>query len=82
MKEITTPKTLDARGMTCPMPSVKTALKLEEMKVGEVLQVITDDPVSKQDLPVWAKASGNAVLDIKEEILDGRKAVTIYVRKG
>jgi len=82
MKDITTHNTLDARGMTCPMPSVKTALKLEEMKVGEVLMVITDDPVSKQDLPIWAKASGNAVLDIREEILDGREAVTIYVRKG
>jgi len=64
------------------MPSVKTALKLEEMKVGEVLMVITDDPVSKRDLPVWAKASGNTILDIKEEILDDRAAVTIYVQKG
>jgi len=82
MKEITTHNTLDARGMACPMPSVKTALKLEEMNVGEVLLVITDDPVSKQDLPVWAKASGNAILDIREEILDGREAVTIYVQKG
>jgi len=82
MKEITTHHTLDARGMACPMPSVKTALKLEEMNVGEVLLVITDDPVSKQDLPVWAKASGNAILDIREEILDGREAVTIYVQKG
>ncbi len=82
MKKISADSRLDARGMACPMPSVKTALALEDMEAGEVLEVITDDPVSKKDLPVWAKASGNSVLDIREEILEGREAITIYVQKG
>lgn len=82
MEKIIALKKLDARGMTCPMPSVKTALALEDMETGEVLEVITDDPVSKADLPVWAKASGNNVLEIKQEILEGNEAIIIYVQKG
>jgi len=82
MENIEAKRRLDARGMSCPMPSVKTALELEEMEVGEVLEVITDDPVSKKDLPVWARASGNTVLDIVEETLEGKEAITIYVQKG
>jgi len=82
MEKIIAIKKLDARGMTCPMPSVKTALALEDMEAGDILEVITDDPVSKQDLPVWAKASGNNVLEIMKKVLDGKEAITIYVQKG
>lgn len=71
-------KTLDARGLSCPMPSVKTALALEQMGIGEVLEVLTDDPVSKRDLPVWAEATGNKHLGIKEE----EKTIRIYLRKA
>ena len=58
---------LDARGLSCPMPSVKTALELEGMDIGQVLEVLTDDPVSKKDLPVWAESTGNKLLGIEEE---------------
>jgi len=78
MSEITVDKTLDARGLCCPMPSVKTALELERMGPGEVLEVLTDDPVSKKDLPVWAESTGNMVLDIKEE----ERTIRIYVKKA
>lgn len=68
---------LDARGLSCPMPSVKTALALEGMKTGEVIEVLTDDPVSKRDLPVWAESTGNKLLALKEE----EKTIKIYLRK-
>lgn len=71
-------KTLDARGLSCPMPSVKTALALESMKSGEVLLVLTDDPVSRRDLPVWAEATGNTLISVAE---DGG-VIKIYLRKG
>ncbi|MFQ5354087.1 MAG: sulfurtransferase TusA family protein [Thermodesulfobacteriota bacterium] len=82
MEKIETKRRLDARGMSCPMPSVKTALELEEMEPGEILEVITDDPVSKKDLPVWALASGNTVLEVSEGVIEGHEAITIYVQKG
>ncbi|CAG1772452.1 partial Putative sulfur carrier protein, partial [uncultured bacterium] len=53
MSQYTADKTLDARGLSCPMPSVKTALALEAMTRGQTLLVLTDDPVSRRDLPVW-----------------------------
>ncbi|MFQ5428113.1 MAG: sulfurtransferase TusA family protein [Thermodesulfobacteriota bacterium] len=82
MAEIVSTRRLDARGMSCPMPSVKTALELEDMEAGEILEVLTDDPVSKKDLPVWALASGNTVLEVREGAVEGREAITIYLQKG
>ncbi len=60
------------------MPSVKTALALEKMSLGEVLEVLTDDPVSKKDLPVWAQSTGNELLGIREE----EKTIKIYLKKA
>jgi len=60
------------------MPSVKTALAFEQMELGQILEVITDDPVSKRDLPAWAQNTGNELLEIKEE----DKTIKIYLRKA
>lgn len=78
VEKITADKTLDARGLSCPMPSVKTALALEAMGSGQVLLVLTDDPVSKKDLPIWAEATGNTLLGLTEE----DSTISIYLRKG
>ena len=78
MAEFSVDKTLDARGLSCPMPSVRTALTLEGMAHGQVLEVLTDDPVSKRDLPVWAQSTGNELLGLKEE----GGTIKIYLRKG
>lgn len=78
MKAYAIDRTLDARGLCCPMPSVKTALAFEAMKNGQVIEVLTDDPVSKKDLPVWAQATGNTLLDVEET----GKTIKIYLRKG
>lgn len=77
MTEYRTDRTLDARGLSCPMPSVKTALALEQMDPGQVLEVLTDDPVSRKDLPVWAESTGNVLLGIEE---DG-STIRIFLKK-
>lgn len=69
--------TLDCVGLYCPMPIVKTSLKLEEMKLGEVLEVIADDPGIKQDMPSWCKMTGHEFLGMEEQ----GKEVKVYVRK-
>ena len=76
--QYTIDRTLDAKGLSCPMPSVKTALALEQMEIGQVIEILTDDPVSKRDLPVWAESTGNELLEIKEE----DKVIKIYLRKA
>lgn len=78
MNQFTADKTLDARGLSCPMPSVKTALALEAMVQGQVLLVLTDDPVSRRDLPVWAEATGNTLVGLEDE----GTTIKIYVKKG
>lgn len=76
--QYTIDKTLDATGLVCPMPSVKTAIAIEQMGLGQILEVITDDPVSKRDLPVWAQNTGNELLEMKEE----DNVIKIYLRKA
>lgn len=69
---------LDARGLKCPMPSVKTALALELLGGGGIVKVLVDDPTSRTDLPQWVKGNGHQVLGIED--LEGY--VEIYVKKA
>jgi tRNA 2-thiouridine synthesizing protein A len=69
---------LDARGLKCPMPSVKTALALEQLGGGGVVKVLTDDPVSKNDLPQWVRGNGHQILGIE----DREGFAEIYVKKA
>jgi tRNA 2-thiouridine synthesizing protein A len=58
---------LDCKGLMCPMPIVKLAKKMKELPVGKVLELISDDVGSKEDIPAWCKRTGNQLLDSKEE---------------
>lgn len=60
-------KTLDCRGLFCPMPVVKTKLELENMEVGDILEVIADDPGFEKDFPSWCEVSGQEFLDLIKE---------------
>ncbi|ART77937.1 hypothetical protein B4U37_18695 [Sutcliffiella horikoshii] len=71
-------KVLDAKGLACPMPLVKTKKALNEVNVGEILEVITTDKGAKTDLAAWCKATGNELLDMKEE----NDVFTFYIKKA
>lgn len=51
--------TVDARGLTCPMPLVKTKLALESLAPGETLRVLATDPEAPIDLAAWADGEGH-----------------------
>jgi tRNA 2-thiouridine synthesizing protein A len=70
-------KSLDCVGLYCPMPIVKTAARMKEMKVGEVLEVVADDKGIKQDMPAWSQATGNEFLGAEES----GGEIKVYVRK-
>ena len=59
--------TLDCKGLMCPMPIVKLAKKMKEFPVGKVLELISDDIGSKEDIPAWCKRTGNELVDMKED---------------
>jgi tRNA 2-thiouridine synthesizing protein A len=58
---------VDARGLNCPMPIVKTAQAIKELESGQVLEVIADDIGIKSDMPAWCEKTGNECLGFEEE---------------
>jgi len=60
-------KTIDCKGLSCPMPVVKTKKALSEMKPGEVLRMEATDKGSKPDITAFANRTGNELLEVKEE---------------
>ena len=62
MSEITADKTLDARGLQCPMPVVKTTQEIKTIELGQVLEVLATDPGSMADIQAWCKSTGNELL--------------------
>ena len=60
-------KELDASGLHCPMPALRSKKALDGMASGEVLHIISTDPASKNDIPSFAKATHNELLETREE---------------
>ena len=58
---------IDAIGRICPLPLFYTKRKIEEMKAGEELKVIVDDPTAKETIPRWSREHGHEVLTIEEQ---------------
>jgi len=60
-------RTVDYKGLFCPMPIVKIAKDIKEIEIGQVLEMLADDPGSKADMDAWARQTGHELLDAKEE---------------
>lgn len=50
---------VDARGSACPGPLLEAKKGIGKVKVGEVLEVLSNDPGTRDDLPVWARKVGH-----------------------
>lgn len=61
-------RTLDARGLSCPLPLLKTKLELNTMQANEVLHVLATDAGSQRDMQRFAELSGNEL--ITSDIID------------
>ena len=66
-EDINVTKTLDLKGLACPMPVVKVSKGIKEIDVGQVLKAVTTDPGSLTDFPAWAKTSGNEILKSEQD---------------
>jgi tRNA 2-thiouridine synthesizing protein A len=67
MDDIKPDETLDARGLSCPMPLLKTKKAIEKLSSGQILEILGTDPGTRNDLPSWAKRSGHDYLGEKED---------------
>jgi len=59
-------KTLDAKGLNCPLPILKTKKAIGEVPVGGTLEVLTTDPGAVADFKAFADATGHALLEQSE----------------
>ena len=69
--------TVDTIGLYCPVPIMLTTCKMKGLKIGQVLEVLADDPDILEDLPNWCKRSETRFLKLEKE--DG--FYKLYVRK-
>lgn len=54
---------VDARGMNCPMPIVKTAQAMKAIPSGSLLEVLATDPGSVKDFEAWSRTTGNVLVE-------------------
>ncbi|MGQ9666225.1 MAG: sulfurtransferase TusA family protein [Anaerolineae bacterium] len=59
-------KELDARGLNCPLPILRTKKSLSELTSGQVLKVCATDPGSVKDMQAFAKQTGNELVSTAE----------------
>ena len=58
---------LDARRMFCPMPVIRSQDKVNELKPGDTLEVVSTDPGALNDIPAWCRINGHKVIETREE---------------
>lgn len=59
---------IDARGLVCPMPTIRLGQAIRKVEIGELVQVWTDDPGSKENMGAWCKNTGH---ELVAEAADG-----------
>lgn len=57
-----TNQTLDARGLNCPLPILRTKKTLNTMQSGDTLKVVATDPGSLKDMVAFCAQTGNTLL--------------------
>ncbi|WP_409254192.1 sulfurtransferase TusA family protein [Bacillus sp. SCS-153A] len=71
-------KVLDAKGLACPMPIVKTKKAMNELQSGEILEIHATDKGAKSDLTAWAKSGGHELVKHEEE----NDVFKFWIKKG
>jgi len=70
-------KELDARGLNCPLPILRTKKSLGELGSGQVLKIVATDPGSVKDFQAFAKQTGNELMSSTE----GGGEFTFFMKK-
>ncbi len=78
LEELKVAAVLDAKGLSCPMPLLRTKKEMGKIKSGEILQVMGTDPGSRNDIPGWCERSGHEFLGLNDE----EGFTTYYIKKG
>jgi tRNA 2-thiouridine synthesizing protein A len=60
-------KVLDAKGLACPMPIVKTKKEMDALSSGDILEIHATDKGAKSDLTAWAQSGGHELIKDEED---------------
>ena len=60
---ITIARSLDLKGLSCPLPIIKTAKAMKELAPGQLLEAFATDPGSVSDFKAWANTTGNPLVE-------------------
>lgn len=71
-------KTLDAKGLKCPLPVLKARRAMKELAAGDILEILATDPGAVQDFVEFCKTTGDALLESRQ---DGDTYI-FHIRKG
>ena len=55
---------IDCLGLFCPMPILKTREAMKGLRIGQILEMISDDPASEPDMRSWSTKTGHELLEI------------------
>lgn len=70
---------LDATGLLCPMPVIKTQDKVEELEDGDTLEVLCTDPGALNDVAAWCRINGHKLIDARKD--KGRVIIYLQVMR-
>ena len=76
---ITPAKIVDARGSACPGPLLEAKKGIGQVKVGEILEIKSSDPGTRNDIPAWANKVGHEYLGVLEA--DGHDRIFVTRKK-
>ncbi len=71
-------ETLDVKGLSCPMPMLKTRKAISKLPSGQVLEIQGTDPGTKNDLPGWCAKEGHEFMGTK----DCGNFTSFYIKKA
>jgi tRNA 2-thiouridine synthesizing protein A len=69
---------LDARGLVCPMPLLRTKKEISKISSGQILHIQGTDPGSRSDIPGWCERAGHEYLGEKKEV----GYTSFFIKKG
>lgn len=65
--KVTVNRVLDAKGLACPMPIVRTKKEMSTLEPGQVMEIQATDKGSTADIKAWSESTGNQYLGTVEE---------------
>ena len=70
---------LDLSGLTCPAPLLGAKRVVDDLEPGQILELVSDCPGTRDDLFIWARHTGNEIVLVEHEAANRN---VFYIRKG